>query len=112
MEKHKQIFDLGGRVLSEGRIGGPAAKRNLLIRSVAAVLLGWILAGCGSSATNSPDMVEQDMEMCPEVRPQVCTMDYTPVCGTTISGREIFSNGCSACANSEVIGYAAGECDS
>ncbi len=77
-----------------------------------------VLAGAGTGCVYVPGEVarenaksREDMEACPEIRPQLCTMDYTPVCGFTDSGRETFSNGCGACANAEVIGYIAGECD-
>jgi hypothetical protein len=77
-----------------------------------------VLAGAGPGCVYGPEETasenvksREDMEACPEIRPQLCTMDYTPVCGFTASGRETFSNGCGACTNVEVIGYVAGECD-
>ena len=48
---------------------------------------------------------------CPDERPQMCTMDYRPVCGTTESGElKTFSNACGACADVTVRGYSEGEC--
>ena len=50
--------------------------------------------------------------MCSEPRPEVCTREYDPVCGYK-SDREskTYSNGCSACAEKEIIGFTNGECD-
>ena len=48
---------------------------------------------------------------CPDERPQMCTMDYRPVCGTSESGAlKTFSNACGACADVTVRGYSEGEC--
>ena len=39
---------------------------------------------------------------CTEPRPQACTRDYRPVCGTKRDGaRQTYGNGCSACADAE-----------
>ncbi|MDX2320151.1 MAG: hypothetical protein QNK26_06070 [Moritella sp.] len=48
---------------------------------------------------------------CPDERPQICTMDYNPVCGITESGElKTFGNACGACSDETVRGYSAGEC--
>ncbi len=49
--------------------------------------------------------------ICTDPRPQVCTMDYRPVCGERTDGsRKTYSNGCTACSDQQVIGYVEGEC--
>lgn len=49
--------------------------------------------------------------VCKDPRPQMCTMDYRPVCGTKSDGtQETYSNGCGACSDPEVVEYLAGEC--
>ncbi|MDH3447002.1 MAG: hypothetical protein OEO18_02520 [Gammaproteobacteria bacterium] len=60
---------------------------------------------------------------CVEPRPQICTMDYTPVCATRDSGRRCvtapcetaesatYANGCGACADPRVVYYLPGACD-
>lgn len=49
--------------------------------------------------------------ICTDTRPQVCTMDYTPVCGQRKNGNPMtYSNGCTACSDDEVIGYREGKC--
>ena len=59
---------------------------------------------------------------CPEQRPHMCTMDYRPVCATRDTGvrcvttpcpsteQKTYSNACSACADTKVIGHIPGEC--
>jgi hypothetical protein len=38
-------------------------------------------------------------------------MNYLPVCGVRIGQTsKTYSNGCSACGDSEVVGYSMGEC--
>ena len=56
---------------------------------------------------------------CESPRPEICTMDYAPVCG--FYSKEIqcikapcggtYSNGCSACSDEKVEFYTEGECD-
>jgi hypothetical protein len=48
---------------------------------------------------------------CAEPRPQICTRDFRPSCGTRRDGsRKTFGNACSACSDAEVITQAAGAC--
>lgn len=66
-----------------------------------------LLIGC--SRTN-PD-VAAGLTTCTDPRPGACTRDYTPVCGSVKGGAaKTYSNGCSACADKEVVGWAPGEC--
>lgn len=56
---------------------------------------------------------ESALTSCPEPRPQVCTMDYTPVCARHTDGSfKTYSNGCTACTNPSVEGYVEGACES
>jgi hypothetical protein len=44
-------------------------------------------------------------------RPQLCTMDFRPVCGHLAAGaRRTYSNACSACSQPAVDSYTDGEC--
>ena len=55
---------------------------------------------------------DQNVKECPEIRPEVCTQDYRPVCAELESGdMKTYSNGCSACTDPAVIGYREGICD-
>lgn len=53
--------------------------------------------------------------VCQDPRPEICTMNYDPVCGVREEeGKETFetySNGCSACSHGEVRGYRPGACE-
>ena len=49
--------------------------------------------------------------VCEEPRPQVCTMDYRPVCGNLADGSvKTYSNGCGACSDANVTSWVEGEC--
>lgn len=77
------------------------------VYSVMALLA--VLAACqGTSETVSPVAYEQS---CADPRPQICTMDYRPVCGFKPDGTaSTYPNGCGACADEKVSGYSEGEC--
>ncbi len=50
--------------------------------------------------------------VCESPRPQVCTMDYAPVCGLrSDQTTKTYSNGCSACSDPEVTGFLQGACE-
>lgn len=79
-------------------------------------------AGCAERAATS-DIAEvaavdaTKLEFCTEPRPEICTMDYVPVCGHRCAeppcpeeARRTYSNGCTACSDAEVTAWTAGEC--
>ena len=43
-----------------------------------------ILSACGS--IQSPRIEPMEATKCPELRPEMCTMDYNPVCGNLSEG--------------------------
>ncbi len=54
---------------------------------------------------------EPETMVCKDPRPEICTMDYRPVCGTKSDGTQAtYSNGCGACSDPEVVEYVQGEC--
>lgn len=58
------------------------------------------------------DTENQVLTICTEPRPQICTMDYQPVCAQLQDGTfETYSNGCTACADPVVTGYREGACE-
>lgn len=68
-----------------------------------------LAAGCSSS---QPQPVVSTDTRCAEPRPQVCTMEYAPVCASLVKGgRADYSSGCNACADDAVVAYVEGSCD-
>ncbi len=75
------------------------------------------LTACTSSPTLTESTPKPELTNCPEERPQICTRDYRPVCATKDTGvrcvttpcpsteQKTYSNACSACADSKVIGH-------
>ena len=76
------------------------------MRNVPGLAVLLLLAGC-SSPPPSSSLVTR----CPEMRPQVCTMEYAPVCANLAGGgtRE-YSSACNACADDVVAAYVPGPC--
>ena len=64
-----------------------------------------LVAACETQPT--PTLVTQ----CSDPRPQVCTMEYAPVCADlTAGGKKQYASACNACADDAVSGYLKGEC--
>ena len=75
--------------------------RNLLV-----VMMLILVSACQNTSKRPSDLVD-----CPEIRPQVCTMIYAPVCAMEKSGQfTSYSSDCTACSHEEVIGYQPGVC--
>ena len=76
------------------------------IRNIMSVVLLVSVSACQSMPERPSDLVE-----CPEVRPQVCTMLYAPVCAMEENGQfTSYSSDCTACSHAEVVGYQPGVC--
>ena len=85
-------------------------------KTILLVLTVFGLAACSTTETTA-EIVKPLPKLptygnsCPDERPQICTMDYRPVCGTTASGElKTFGNACGACSDATVRGYSEGEC--
>ena len=65
------------------------------------------------AAACKQDTASQDMDVvCKDPRPEICTMEYLPVCGISSDGSEkTYASGCTACSHPEVIGYRKGACN-
>jgi hypothetical protein len=75
------------------------------MRTTPCLALALLLAGC---IQQQPPATPP---RCAEPRPQVCTMEYAPVCGELIAGGERqYSSACNACADDTVAGYRSGLC--
>ncbi len=72
------------------------------------LLLGFALAGCALPAARP---LPNEAQACADPRPQVCTMEYDPVCGQhRAAAAQTYSNACSACADPDVVAYLPGSC--
>jgi len=89
--------------------------------------LAWVfLSAC---TANTPGQERKPFEpaepranwsSCPEQRPEMCPQHYNPVCGYEVEPlnsnpdpegpSKTYSNACSACANTKVVGYLPGAC--
>lgn len=68
-----------------------------------------LISGCVSNKVDKP--VIDVVQYCPDERPQMCTMQYDPVCGFHAdASSKTYSSDCTACSHPEVIGYNPGEC--
>ena len=86
-------------------------RRDLTIFAATAV---WIATAV---ACATPPLPAQQADVrggymdCTEPRPEICTMQYDPVCGQISDGRsKTYSNACSACSDSQVHGHTLGPC--
>jgi len=81
--------------------------RTLLSITFAALVF---LTGPGLAGEDSMQN-KKTATVCEEPRPQVCTMDYRPVCGNLADGSvKTYSNGCGACGDAKVTSWVEGEC--
>ena len=61
-----------------------------------------VVGGCASG----PEDRLAGHHQCPPQRPQMCTMEYAPVCALLENGRrKEYASGCNACSDKQVIGY-------
>lgn len=86
------------------------------------VVLTVSITACASPKLSTESKTKPELTICPEQRPQICTMDYRPVCATRdmgvrcvtapcpSTGQKTYSNACSACADVKVIGHIPDEC--
>ena len=88
------------------------------------IVMGLVALSSCSNIKESPDATESNpfAVQCKSPRPQICTMDYTPVCATRDNGVRCvtspcestetasYSNGCSACSDPSVYSYQMDAC--
>lgn len=82
------------------------SRKCLNIKSLIPIFTFLFLIACAHS-----QQPKVEPTTCIEPRPQICTMDYQPVCGINEQGiPQTYANGCSACSDTTVSKYHAGEC--
>ena len=70
-----------------------------------------LVAMLGACATPEPTPPPTTLTQCTAPRPQVCTMEYNPVCANLVKGGTTeYPSGCNACADDAVRGYEKGQC--
>jgi hypothetical protein len=68
------------------------------------------LVGCASYSSESTPL-RGAATICEEPRPQICTMEYLPVCANLRDGSvNTYASGCSACSDLRVVSWVEGEC--
>ena len=80
---------------------------------ILSVLVVFCLMGCAAVTEEQQSTLRENKKLiiCTDPRPEVCTMDYRPVCGERKDGSlKTYANGCNACSDHEVIEYIEGEC--
>lgn len=71
-----------------------------------------ILMGCSIDAeAKNIKTSKYKITICKEPRPQICTLNYQPVCATTKNAKKTYANGCTACSDKNVIKYREGACE-
>lgn len=71
----------------------------------------WVLFSFTLTACAKDQVVESFDQACSDPRPQMCTMQYDPVCATLSDGsQKTMASDCSACGDETVKGYSKGEC--
>jgi hypothetical protein len=89
---------------------------DMLLKLLLPLSLSLLTVAC---ATNSEQNEENninepgalDLILCEEPRPEVCTREYNPVCGSLKDGStRTGSTGCTSCSDLEVVGYKMGAC--
>ncbi len=87
----------------------------------AAVIVGMILFGCAEPSPRSLPVTA--VLQCSDPRPEICTLEYLPVCAVRDTGVRCattpcestelatYSNACSACNDPTVLGHSEGACE-
>lgn len=85
-----------------------------VLRSFLLILLSLLSIACATTVDEKNNINEPgalDLILCEDPRPQVCTREYDPVCGTLKNGSAVTgSTGCTSCSDPDVVGYKMGAC--
>ncbi len=77
------------------------------------VIIAHAFAAFGCLANNNkPKQETNEWVLCSEKRPEMCAMQFDPVCAVKIDGSlKTYSNGCVACSDKQVKKYRKGSCN-
>ena len=85
-----------------------------VLRPVFLIFLSLLSIACATTVDEKSNINEPgalDLILCEEPRPQICTSEYNPVCGTLQDGTTVTgSTGCTSCSDPNVVGYKMGSC--
>jgi hypothetical protein len=86
-----------------------------VLRSFLLILLSLLSIACATTVDEKNEFNNEpgalDLILCEEPRPQICTREYNPVCGTLQDGStKTGSTGCTSCSDPDVVGYKTGAC--
>lgn len=85
-----------------------------VLRSFLLILLSLLSIACATTVDEKNNINEPgalDLILCEDPRPQICTREYDPVCGTLKNGSAVTgSTGCTSCSDPDVVGYKMGAC--
>ena len=79
---------------------------------LALLFMLFIVSGCASNtekANSQPDT--KAFTACTDPRPQICTMQYDPVCAKLETSSKTYATDCTACSDHAVSGYYPGACE-
>jgi hypothetical protein len=86
--------------------------KNSLLFLVVMTMVMPSFAFSGGSAPEETHSNDAASVACSEPRPQMCTMDYRPVCAQLENGQlKTYSNGCTACSDTKISSYRDGACE-
>ena len=78
------------------------------MKKLLTIFLFSVITACSTYENNQ---VTRKVVNCTEPRPQVCTMDYQPVCGKIDESQmKTYSNSCAACSDYKVIAFTLHAC--
>ena len=80
------------------------------------LLMACLLIACGdvsgpeNANPEASSVVPQTAGACQEPRPEICTLQYDPVCGHGEAEPKTYSTACTACADPAIQGWVRGAC--
>lgn len=93
------------------------------MKKAALLVLILLCTACPQASDPVPSAEEPALTMCTDPRPEMCTKEYMPVCGSRDTGIrcvttpcpseewKTYGNKCTACADPKVFGYKPGACE-
>ena len=120
-----KILPLVATCHERGQLRTAASQYGVLtmkFKAILAILPGFVLLV--SCTTHRVEQIPLNAVQCTDPRPQICTMDYTPVCATRDNGMRCattpcestetatYANACMACADPAVMYHLPAACGS